>query len=386
MKRKSLTDVTKKIMAGCLTAAVILTGIVVMPKEAKAEETTATEVIYDNEANIYKISDYWTKEADTRKAPVKPGYVFGGWYVAGENGKHAALKEADLENVDAISSYDDTAYAKFVPAEVLSIKTQAALGDKTTEQASSLRILSTVDSLNYQEVGFEYKLGNNGEAQTGKGDIAKITKVYSAIKPNRNADGKLYPYNEFVDVSQYFIAADVSTISSKSEEKIVYARPFWVTMDGTEVMGLARNDRIEDKRNSYTSVGINVLPQLTEEEQLATVAAGKIQVTYNSKDYEVVGSTADITEHADNGGKYLFPEMECHVNADESVGTITFVGNADIQDGKLKNLLADGLFANVRFAKKANASSDATLDFTINTEATDFCDWEEAQVDTLVVQ
>ena len=391
MKAKIIKNVSKRMMSACLAVAMIVSGMVIVPRDAEAADTTstpATEVFWDDETTgeaKYVITDYWNETAteSVRKVPVKEGYVFGGWYVS-EEGQRVPLKEADLKE-KGVASYENSAYAKFVPAEVLSIKTQAALGNKEAGETSSLRILSTVDSLNYQQVGFEYRLGGNGVAQTGKNNIAAITKVYSAIKPSKNATAEdlLYPDNEFVSgVSDYFIAADVSTIKSTSEEKIVYARPFWITMDGTEVMGLARNNRIIDKRNNnqYTSVAINLL---TDGNAPAMVAAGKIQVTYNSKDYDVVGATADITADNTNGGKYLFSEMECHVNenGDTDKGTITFVGNADISNGELVNLLADGLFANVRFEKKTD-TANTKVDLTINTTATEFCNWAEETVPT----
>ena len=380
MKRISLVKSTKRIMAGVLSVAMILTGILVVPKEAKA--ATATQVYFAS-ASEYVMSDYWN--GTDNKAPVKAGYVFGGWFKETEARIAGAEQDKSTNKYYApmkeVSAADNTAVAKFVPAEVLCIKTQAALGDAT----SSLRILSTVDSLNYQEVGFEYKLGTNGTAQTGQNGLKKITKVYSAIKPYKDATNEelLTPSNEFVSsVSKYFIAADVSTIVKESYSKIVYARPFWVTMDGTEVMGLARNNRIVDKQNNnqYTSVGINLLPQLIagETKTLAEIAAGKIQVTYNTTDYDVV-ETPDITKHATNGGTYLFPEMECHV--DETAGTITFVGNAETVD---TNLLADGLFANVRF-EKTTTTGNAALNFAIKGDAIEFCNWLEADMKNQVV-
>ena len=371
MKRKSLTSVSKRIMAGCLSVAMILTGLVIVPKTAEAEE--AKKVHYDN---TYIMSDYW--KSSTKKAPVKDGYVFGGWFTKLDENKAGAEQETGTGNYYAplknVEEADNTAFAKFVPAEVLSIKTQKGTIPEDTTKAS-LRILSTVDSTNYQSVGFYYKLATKEEGK------ANFTKVYSAIKPYRGANGTQTPGANFVEnVSLYFIAADVTPIIADSFSKIVYARPYWITMDGTEVVGLARNSRVVDKDNDYTSVGINLLPQLAEG-NLAVVAAGKIQVTYNTDNYDVVG-TPDITADNDTiGGKYLFPEMECHV--DETKGTITFVGNADIQEGGLKNLLADGLFANVRFEKAADATGDA-LDFTIQT--TEFCNWAEADVKAVVVQ
>lgn len=390
MKRKTLVNFSKRIMAGCLAIAMILTGIVVMSKEVRAAETPATEVFYDDgtvEPKAYNIKDYWTDVENTRKAPVEPGFVFGGWYVE-VDGKDVPIKEEELVN-GGIEVYAERAYAKFVPVEVLSIKTQKGIEkvetaeEGTAKEIVSLRILSTVDSTNYQEVGFEYKLAANDIGTT-----ENITKVYSAIRPYKGApDNQSYnPGQKFVmNVSKYFIAADVSKIGSGSVAKIVYARPFWITMDGTKVMGLARNSRVEDKDEDkdYTSVGINLLPQLTTENKLAAVAAGKIQVTYNHADYEVVG-TPDITKHDTNGGTYLFPEMNCNVN--EETGTITFVGNAVIRNGSLTDLTADGLFANIRFVKKAGASDSATLDFAINKSASDFCDWAEKDVEAVVVQ
>ena len=330
------------------------------------------KIYYDDGATTekeYNIKDYWT--TDTKKAPVKAGFVFGGWYVT-EDKTRVPLTEADLKE-KGVDAYADTAYAKFVPVDVLSIKTQKGTADEIT----SLRILSTVDSTNYQAVGFEYKLATNSLGTTGN-----ITKVYSAIKPYKGAtDAELYkPGSTFVSgASKYFIAADVSEISSGSFAKIVYARPYWITMDGTKVMGLARNSRVEDKDNNYTSVGINLLPQLVKGE-LAAVAVGKIQVTYNTDNYDVVESGVDTTYDTTNGGTYLFPEMEYYIN--EEKGTITFVGNAaDVT----KNLTADGLFANIRFKKAENATG-TELDFAINADETEFCNWAEAPVTKFVVQ
>lgn len=377
MKVKVMKNISKRIMAGFMAVALVVTGVVIVPKTTEA--ASATEVYFDTEGK-YPISKYWSKAE--KKVPVKDGYVFSGWYAAD---KTTPLKETELsdEKVGSI-----TAIAKFVPAEVLSIKTQAALGDETVDTSiSSLRILSTVDSTNYQEVGFEYKLGTQPEAKT-----EGITKVYSAIKPYKGADDKdlIYPGNTFVKaVSQYFIAADVSSIIKTSDEKIVYARPYWVTMDGTEVMGHARNNRIVDKRNDnqYASVGINLLTGLNfsgkTEVPAAAVAAGKIQVTYNAKDFDV--HAVDTTYSDKEGGKYLFPEMECSFKEEGDKGIITFVGNAVIKDGTLADLTADGLFANVRF-KQTTTTENAAVNLTITTTATEFCNWAEETVTNFVVQ
>lgn len=361
MKARTVKYISQKLLAGFLAVTMIITGVVIVP-----ETVDAASEVYFATADEYKMSDYWFEEG--KKVPVKEGYVFSGWY---DEDKTTPLKQVELTNE---SVNDIKAVARFVPVEVLSVKTQAALGNAS----SSLRMLSSVDSTNYQEVGFEYKLGKLKEGET-----EKITTVFKAIKPYEGASDEemIYPESTFVaGVSTYFIAVDVENIASGSYEKIVYARPYWITMDGTKVMGLARNNRIIDKQNNnqYTSVGINLL---ADGKEAAKVAAGKIQVTYNTANYNVV--SVDTT-YADNvGGKYLFKEMECRI--DETEGIITFVGNADIVNKELVELLADGLFANVRF-EKAQSATGTALDFAINTKATSFCDWEEKPVTEFVVQ
>lgn len=375
MKRKNLINVSKRIMAGCLSVAMILTGILVLPKEANATTETTKAVHFDSS---YTMNEYWKSSTDI-KAPVKAGYVFGGWFEAAEEGTKGAEKDAEgncYAPLKSVIAAKEGAVAKFVPAEVLSIKIQVGtLTDEATNTTTtSMRILSTVDSTNYQAVGFQYKLAANDTAWT-----ENITKVYSGIRPYKGAPAEdtMYPGDKFVaDVSKYFIAADVSSISKEGEEKIVYARPFWITMDGTKVVGLARNNRVVDYNNGYTCVGINLL---TDGKASAMVAAGKIQVTYNTAFYDVVGT--DITADATAGGTYLFPEMECHV--DDATGTITFVGNAD---DVTTDLLADGLFANVKFKKTEANTTNIALDFKINAQATEFCNWAEADVDAFVVQ
>lgn len=309
----------------------------------------ATEGLYD-ESGAYKISDYWSETA--KKAPTKKDYVFGGWYKK-EGNKFVAIKESELSN-DVVKNM--IAYPKFVPAEVLSVKTQ--LGQSDTE--TSLRLLSTIDSTNYKKVGFEYQLGSRAVADK------EMSKVYTAIKTSKTSDTLLYPYNEFSPISKYFIALDVNNISSKSFASIIYARPYWITMDGTKVMGLARNNRVEDKTNNYLSVPINLL---TDGKIPAALAVGKMEITYNTDNYDVVV----VGNNKLDSGKVL-PEMAYSVN--ERTGTIRIVGNAITAN---ENILADGIFANIRFVKASDAKSD-DLDFTI--ETTQFCNWEEQYLGT----
>ena len=336
----------KKILAGCLTVALLISGMVVMPQNVKAAEDN--QLI--DESGTYAISDYWTES--TKKAPTKEGFVFGGWYTKdGEN--FVAIKESELDNENVKSM---TAYPKFVPDEVLSVKTQ--MGTKGSK--TSLRLLSTVDSTEYQYVGFLYQLGS------GNVGNKKMDKVFSAIQPNKDSEEVLVPSKEFCETSEYFVAVNITNIGENNFDTVIYARPYWITMDGTKVMGLARNNRVEDKVNDYVSVPVNLL---TDGKAPAGIAAGQIEITYNTANYDVV-----VVDDKEVDFGRVFAEMEVGVN--EEKGTINIVGNAATVD---KNVVADGIFANIRFVKTDNATSDA-LDFTVKT--TSFCDWAETMIDT----
>ena len=335
--------IKKKVLAGILTIALAISSISVM---AYAEDNNNQLI---DESGSYAIGDYWSET--TKKAPTKDGYVFGGWYVKdGDN--FVAIKESELNNENVKSM---TAYPKFVPDEVLSVKTQMGTKGKKT----SLRLLSTVDSTEYQYVGFMYQLGS------GNVGNKKMDKVYSGIQPSKDSEDVLVPSEEFCATSEYFVAADISNIAERNFDTVIYARPYWITMDGTKVMGLARNNRVEDKVNDYVSVPVNLL---TDGKAPAAIAAGQIEITYNTANYDVVV----VDDKEVDFGK-VFAEMEVGVN--EEKGTINIVGNAATVN---ENVAADGIFVNIRFVKSDNAASDA-LDFEVKT--TSFCDWEEKMID-----
>ena len=80
MRKKRESSLMKKIMAGCLVAVILVSGIVVLPKTVKAEETGNIEkengIIY----SPLSMSTYWNAEG-TKTAPVMEDCVFAGkWY------------------------------------------------------------------------------------------------------------------------------------------------------------------------------------------------------------------------------------------------------------------------------------------------------------------
>lgn len=346
----------KKSIVSCLLIVSMIMGLAMFSVTSNAEDNT---IKYDK----MDMSSYW----EDRKAPVKSGYVFGGWYTSQDEQKYTALKEADIEK-NEIS--EGNVYAKFVPANVLSVKTVV---EKAAEVPSNsvdkpaktvLRILSAVDCKEYRSVGFEIYFADRTIPET----TPETTKVFSGLKLKEDGD-TITPEEIFGAPADYFIALDVDSVQQSSFSKNVYARPYWVTMDGTKVMGLAKNIRVEDKYSDYRylSVPINLL---TDGANPVGVAAGKVTMTYDATKFTV--AKEDDTYRIDTGR--LLKEMGYKVQEENGVGTITFIGN-----GIDKNtaITADGLFANVRFQRLDNTATTTEADLNLTKTSVEFCDWSE---------
>jgi len=354
-KKRKLLSEPKKILAGCLSIVLMLGMIILSSDDVCA--MTQEEIDYDDQ---YNISNYWKE----KKVPVKDGFVFAGWYRVISDEKYQAITESELQGVDL---NEVQAVAKFVPAYILSVKTQVSEYEKNGKTVSALRVLSSVDSTKYQEVGFDVQLGKKAH------NYVICPSVYSAVKKGPSSDETIYPEETFGALSDYFMAVDINDISTVNDASIVYARPYWITLDGTKVQGLARNNRVEDHDadKDYISKSINLLNVNTE------VAVGKIQVTYNAKDYQMVQNSNG--EKIDAGR--IFPKLMYTV--DENSGTITFVGRGTTLNEIIK---ADGIFANMRFVKKADAPENANLQWNIDTSMTQFCDWNEILIEGISPQ
>ena len=94
----------KKMLTGFLLVIVVVTGVFLIPKFANAEDIKVGEIIYSSE---YSMAYYW-KEDGTKTAPVRPGYVFGGWFKTPD--ETSPWTEAEL-----IKSVPEKAYANLFP-------------------------------------------------------------------------------------------------------------------------------------------------------------------------------------------------------------------------------------------------------------------------------
>lgn len=345
-------QVIKKLGIGLLMVALSVSSLPIMAGTVKAAEriTTDSGVIYEP----LNMTDYWSQ--DTKKAPLLNGYVFGGWYTGENETNLTALKEEELENVPTSNTY-----AKFVSAEVLSVKTQI---DKNTVEGgadrttpASLRLISGVDSTDYQFVGFDILL-NNKKPYLLYGDEPGSTKCYDGLKKSPEDTNIIYPDQYFGAQAKYFNVVKIGNLIPVNDTKIIRVTPYWFTLDGTKVEGISKYVHTEDGYKGYVSVPV----YLSTAKQ---VAAGKLSVSYPE-------NLTLVDDKVEFDGVFTKTNMAFYHDAVNH--KINFVGNAETVN-ELK--AAKGIYANLRFTK-SDGVSVGNLPFTVSDE--EFCDWTENPV------
>lgn len=354
MNKEKSFSLAKKLMAGLLAVGMVATGIVVYPKQADAAVEVADAVIYEEG---YDFENLWDEE--NPKAPIKAGYVFGGWYSAKEENAYLTKEEAAKAT---------TAYAKFVPAQVLSVKAQNKAGTGTTVTDNThVRIISSLDSKNYDRVGFDIWLANSVQLVKDndytKNAPLETDKIYDGLLVGEDKQEKK-AVDIFGGVSKYVSVWQLNNIDAAHWGKIIYVRPYWITKDGTKVEGLAKYVHIEDDYEGYISVPVNLL----NKDMAAQVAAGAVNITYSNAEGKEVALTYKEVE----AGR-LVPEMESKKVENEN--TIKIVGNAN-EVGIYNS--DETLYANIRFKKPTGSVTDVDVDFS--TTIIKFCDWNEKTV------
>lgn len=347
----------KKTIGFILISIMVFSNFVVPVKADTLETTMPEQIDYDN---TYEIATYWKN----RTAPAKSGYVFGGWYTKNDT-TYTPIKEAEL-NQNGVDAFEG-AYAKFVPAYVLSVKAQlqkATEDEETRGDSTFLRVISAVDSTQYKNVGFDVLFNKKTPFATEEDKKTVITTVYENLS---NDEGEINAREEFGAPATHFSVLRINSIKEKNYAKVIYVTPYWTTMDGTKVEGISKYVRVMDgyTSNKYISVPVNLLTG-------DAVAAGKIHMEYDYKTLNYVGYDTGV----------LLPNME--VNVDESNGVIKFVGNAMVgENNQYQDVEPESdIYANVWFQKKpddeiTNAGATVPERWEFLMSNLSFCDWNE---------
>ena len=330
----------------CILLAVCLCGNTLSEVHAASALDTATYA-------GYAFATYTGEEALEyvgKKAPTQEGYVFAGWFTNSKCRKDDAItSKTQIEN-------NGTYYAKFVLEDVLTVKAQLSEKDvnaSTPEDERNMRFVSSVDSTNYQSVGFrlKYREGNEGNDWVYKKNTA--TTVFKRI--TSYVEGDEYKYSsKVVDTkSEYFMTAiwkgsnntgiDVATAEV---ELNCYVRAYWVTCDGVTVYGPTRYLSAKDGL-SDNIVNISVKDAEGKWAEDATLKA-----SYTNNQDELQNNLSTELYH---DGTYAHLKIDLGaVNQAEVLRSVT---NFTITDGTTKK---EALYRNLFTKYSGSGSEDRT--------------------------
>ena len=336
-------------------AVLFLTGIIfavgifattrsVEVKGSAVEIPRSVQFIKNSELNKQEQIDVLFGE----KAPTKEGYLFGGWYEEIGEGKQP------IKTMEQLGKVTGEIYAKFVPAQVLSVKSQNHSGTKNTADQSgitSTRIISAVDSLNYLQVGFEVWLG---DTLIG---VQETKDVYSNLVATKEVGGQLKTKSYsasllFGESATKFIVLRLNNVGESLWNDNIYVRPFWKTFDGVTVKGLAKYVYVQDGIDGLISVPINIHTR-------AEVAAGMLSVDFPSG-----------LQYKECCAGTVFKEMDAM-----AVGnTVKCVGNVE----DIANVPSNDMYITLRFKvtdENFEVGNGTFLDFIV--KDMNFCNIDE---------
>ena len=171
------------------------------------------------------VEEHQNVTAGVAPATIPDGYVFAGWFTDNTCTK-AITRGSTVEK----------AYAKFVDKDILTVKAQIRLDVNGALPAESegtdMRFVTTVDTGNYQKVGFHIVCTAKGIDKT-----IETTKVYKSLyQVGKNAGEKdtILP-TVLSPISEYFTTYTLFGVNEY--DTVITMTPYWVTLDGTTVYG-----------------------------------------------------------------------------------------------------------------------------------------------------
>ena len=166
---------------------------------------------------------------DTYKAagtvPEQTGKVFAGWF-------------ADSAFTTPYTETTGNAYAKFVDAAVHITKAQLRAETTAESDSTDIRFVSTVDALDYAEVGFYITYGD-------KTVTAKTKDVYKSV----NGASTTYTPTHFSEESSWFFTYLLTGVPKSAFDGEFTVQAYWKTLDGTVVTGAAKTFTVSAQLN-----------------------------------------------------------------------------------------------------------------------------------------
>ena len=307
-------------MAWAIIMCVIAPDVLAVHAEDSSSEQTVTTL--ESGAVVQQVKDitaYRTEGSFT--APSAPegygAYIFAGWYTDAEC--TAALEQSvTSENLGT----EKAAYAKFVPGGILGV--QAQIPSTATYESSPLtvRFVTTVDSLNYQKVGFDFSINGNEKS-------AESREVYKKLYAVGSTTGVMtYEPTAFHEMSQYFMACNITGVPVKAFGQGITATPYWITLDGTKVSG-----ETADKSANMGLKALQSSSDATKSKDLTTLNKTAATDIYAAATVKVATVTTTVTK--DGVESKVWPRVGLRLT-NEAGDTVDFVicynQNGTVQD------------------------------------------------------
>lgn len=197
-------------------------GYVAVLKDSNYQVKKLNEAITDDVCVVLLNKTEYTVE----QYPTVNGYVFAGWF-------------ADKGCETVVNDNSEMTFAKFVNENVLSVK--AKLKDDTTvnSEKTNIRFVTTVDSLNYKEIGFEITINN-------KPKIIPVKTVYTNIVAGSEEVSFDESLSSFNPASFRFATYTITNVPQSVFNTPINVKPYWITLSGEKVYGVEYTVTVAD--------------------------------------------------------------------------------------------------------------------------------------------
>ena len=224
-------------------------------EDSEEDTATAAETLnwkYSNE--IYPTTrltyDYKPQSSDSSDSSEsvtteKHQYLFAGWYqvkrTASTDEEGNEQTTTDLKPCTEMP--EGTAYAKFTDATVLQSKAQITSTTTNASEKTNVRFLSSVDSLNYSEIGFDIEIQGKKNKITRSSDTV-YKKVYESDGTVAVEKDPKEVFNNNLSID--FFALVINNIPQSAFDSELKVTAYWRTLDGTKVYGEPAVRKVND--------------------------------------------------------------------------------------------------------------------------------------------
>jgi len=349
MRGQKSQSLLKNLVASFIAIALLVSGAFFFGADGNvvlASDSEATTV--NKNTDGYYVKPYTAEQfasfrGDTYTYPkltVAEGSDYQEWLFAGWFTDEACTTANAIES--SVKTVTGNVYAKFVDADLSYIKCQVTPGTEQNSELAHMRLISAVESNDYSGTGFYITYKGRDPRR------CPSTTVYRRLSATEDGMECAYSPIAFNEDAEYLSAIRLTNISNTNFDEAFYIQSYWVTLDGTEVLGMSRYARIED---SYEKI-VNVPVRLYASDVQATT--GSVSVSYEPNQFSLY--TTDEYNGYDAGKEFTVTNVDTTTS-----GKITVSGSA-------VNGVAEGLFVNLRLKLKEGATLESYTEFTVDNE------------------